>query len=215
VVLAGAGKAFCAGYDLTGSPYITAPEEGWTQNSAVARLGEVEAFYRSIWDCPKVTIAQVHGSALAAGCYLQLLCDISIAAENARIGHPVRAGGVTSMPLWQVAMPYRKARYLLMTRRVIDGATAERFDLVTMAVPEAELAETVDAVAQDCLATDPNSSSMAKETLNTALEIGGLGAMFRYHGQMNGLARVRRPGAPPLVAPPVADSQRAASKAPA
>lgn len=198
VVLSGAGPAFCAGYDLKGSPYITAPEGGWTQNSAVARLNTVEELYQTIWNCPKTTIAKVHGAALAAGCYLQLLCDISICAESAQLGHPVRAGGVTSLPLWQVAMPYRKARYLLMTKRVVDGRTAERLDLVTMAVPDAELDETVEAVARDCLAVDAESSSMAKETYNTALEIGGVGAMFRYHGQMNALARVRRSGASSL-----------------
>ena len=192
VILAANGPVFCAGYDLTGSPYITAPEGGWTQSSAIARLNTVEDFYRTIWNCPKPTIAKVHGAALAGGNYLQLLCDISVCGESARFGHPVGGGGATSMPLLQVAMPYRKARYMLMTKRVVDGRTAERLDIVTMCVPDAELDETVEAIARDCIVEDVERASMAKETFNTALEIGGLGAMFRYHGQMNGLARVGR-----------------------
>ncbi len=194
VVLSGNGPVFCAGYDLSGSPYITAPEGGWKQDSAIARLRKVEGLYRAVWDCPKVTIAKVHGAALAAGSYLQLLCDISVCAESARLGHPVRGGGSTSMPLLQVAMPYRKARYLLMTKRVVDGRTAERLDLVTMCVPDAELDEVVEGIARDCIIEDHDRASMAKVAFNTALEIGGVGAMFRYHGQMNALARVGRTG---------------------
>jgi enoyl-CoA hydratase len=195
IVLSGAGPSFCAGYDLkAGSYYLTPPNgaEGWSYDAAMAALDDIEARYQRIWNCPKVTIAQVHGNALAAGCYLQLLCDISVAAESARLGHPVRGGGVTSMPLWQVALPLKKARYLLMTKRVVDGATAERFDLVTMAVPDAELSATVDAIAQDCVQLTPTGARTQKAALNTALDMMGLGAMFRYHGQMNALARLKR-----------------------
>lgn len=193
VVLSGAGKSFCAGYDLKGSYYITPPnpDGAWTMPTALKALKTIEAFYLRIWNCSKVTIAQVHGNALAAGCYLQLLCDISIASETARLGHPVRVPGigVTSMPLWQTILPLKKARYLLMTKRVIDGSEAERFGLVSLAVPDAELAATVDGVARDCV-TSAHSARYTKEVLNTALDISGLGAQFRYHRQMNGLGRV-------------------------
>lgn len=193
VVLAGAGKSFCSGYDLKGTYYLTPPDPSghWSPTSALAALRKLEGFYRLIWNCPKVTIARVQGSAIAAGCYLQLLCDISIAAASARLGHPVRSGGmgVTSMPLWQTLLSPKKARYLLMSKRVISGRDAERFDLVSLAVPDAELDATVDALANDCRSS-AESARYTKDVLNTALEIGGLGAQFRYHAQMNGLGRV-------------------------
>src|SRR5439155_17204504 len=131
VVLAGAGSSFCAGYDLTGSYYTSVPEEGeWTVANSLRTLRGIEARYERIWNFPKPTIAQVHGYAIAGGCYLQLLCDISVAAEDAQLGHPaVRMGGVSSMPLWQVALGYKKARYLLLTGRVVDGREAERIVL--------------------------------------------------------------------------------------
>lgn len=192
VVLAGNGPSFCSGYDTKGSYYITPPNgaDAFTGQTGLTALRDIEARYMRIWNCPKITIAQVHGNALAAGCYLQLLCDISICADSARIGHPVRRSGITSMPLWQVALPLKKARYLLMTNRIVDGPTAERFDLVTMSVPEVELKSTVDQIAEECAVLTPADARMKKEAFNMALEMMGVGAMFRYHGQMNALGRV-------------------------
>jgi enoyl-CoA hydratase len=196
VVLAGAGRSFCSGYDLKGGSYYITPPHGddrWRAETALAALADIEQRYLRIWNCPKVTIAKVHGNALAAGCYLQLLCDISVAADTARLGHPAAGVGSSSMPLWQFAMPLKKARYLLLTRRVVDGATAERFDLVTMTVPEADLDATVEAIAADCVKLGPVDARYKKSVYNAALEIQGLGAAFRYQSQMNALARLARP----------------------
>jgi enoyl-CoA hydratase len=196
VVLAGAGRSFCSGYDLKGSYYITPPGEDrhWRVDTAMAALADIEQRYLRIWNCPKITIARVHGNALAAGCYLQLLCDISVAADTARLGHPAETQGVgsSSMPLWQFAMPLKKARYLLLTRRIVDGLTAERFDLVTLAAPEAELDATVESIAADCAKFKPADVRYKKAVYNTALDIQGLGAAFRYQSQMNALGRVSR-----------------------
>jgi enoyl-CoA hydratase len=193
-VLSGAGPSFCAGYDLAGSYYTSAPAGGWTAPTALTRLRDIEERYQRIWNFPKPTIARVHGHALAGGCYLQLLCDISIAASDAKLGHPaVKMGGVSSMPLFQVVLGVRAARYLLMTGRIVDGTAAERMGLVTMAVPPAQLDEVVESVAADVAAIPPDGQLHQKEALNTALEIQGVGALFRYHGQMNALCRIGRP----------------------
>jgi enoyl-CoA hydratase len=191
VVLAGNGPSFCAGYDLGGSRYATAPEGGWNLGNSVATLRTIEGLYERIWNCPKPTIARVHGHAFAGGCYLQLLCDISVAASDARLGHPaVKMGGPSSMPLWQVALPLKVARYLLLTGRIVDGTTAASIGLVSLAVPPEELDATVDQIAAEVAAVPPHPQQLNKETLNTALEIMGVGALFRYHGQMNALRRL-------------------------
>lgn len=197
VVLAANGPAFSAGYDLKGSYYTTPPDSGkWSVGTSLMRLRGIEARYQRIWDCPKPTVARVQGHALAGGCYLQLLCDISIAAHDAQLGHPaVKMGGVSSMPLWQVALGLKKARYLLMTGRVIDGREAERIGLVTLSVPAEELDATVEGVVADLLEVPFEGALQNKEALNTALDIQGLGALFRYHGQMNALGRLRERGA--------------------
>jgi enoyl-CoA hydratase len=191
IVLSGAGPSFCAGYDLSGSYYTTPPAEGWSQANALTRLRDIEARYQRIWNCPKPTIARVHGHTLAGGCYLQLLCDISVAAEDARLGHPaVKMGGVSSMPLWQVVLGVRTARYLLMTGRVVSGAEAAQLGLVTLAVPAAQLDSAVASITADLVAIPADGQLQQKEALNTALEIQGVGALFRYHGQLNALCRI-------------------------
>ena len=194
VVLSGNGPSFSAGYDLKGSYYTSVPEKErkWTVGNSLRTLRGIEARYQRIWNCTKPTIAQVHGHALAGGCYLQLLCDISVAADDAQLGHPaVKMGGVSSMPLWQIALPMKVARYLLLTGRTVSGREAEKIGLVTMAVPASDLRSTVDGIARDCLAVPRDGQMHNKEALNTALEILGVGALFRYHGQMNALGRLR------------------------
>ncbi len=103
----------------------------------------------------------------------------------------VRLGGVSSMPLWQVILGPRIARYLLLTGRTVSGEEAARLGLVTLAVPPDALDETVDGIVADCLEVPYAGALHAKEALNTALEIQGVGALFRYHGQMNALGRLR------------------------
>ena len=169
--------SFCAGYDLSGSYYTSAPEEGWTVANGLERLRGIEDRYRRIWDFPKPTIAEVQGHALAGGCYLQMLCDISVAAHDATLGHPaVKMGGVSSMPLWQVLLGPKKARYLLMTGRTVDGREAEQMGLVSLSVPPEALVETVEMIAAECAAIPPSGQRHHKEALNTDLEIMGLGA---------------------------------------
>jgi enoyl-CoA hydratase len=202
VVLSGAGKSFCSGWDRGDSPYLTPPEGGWTTGVAVERLDAIEQGYLRIWNFPKPTVAQVHGHAIAAGCYLQLLCDISVAADDATLGHPVSHGGVSSMPLWQVLLGPRVARYLLFTARTVSGSEAERLGLVTMAVPGDALESTVNGIAADLVGMAPAAFRMAKASLNTDLEMMGVGAMFRYHGQLNALMRPRAAGEGSALADP-------------
>jgi len=141
-ILAGAGKAFSAGYDLTASPYTSVPEgyDQWTTGNALRTLRGISERYLKIKNLTKPVIAQVHGHCVAAGCYLQMCCDVAIAAEDAILGHPAtRGGGVTSMPLWVWFLGPRKAKELLMTSRLISGKEAERIGLVNKTVPDAEL----------------------------------------------------------------------------
>jgi enoyl-CoA hydratase len=162
--------------------------------NALMTLRSIEARYQRIWNFPKATIAQVQGHCLAAGCYLQLVCDITVAADNALFGHPAqRWGGVSSMPLWQFILGPKRARYLLYTGRSISGADAERMGLVSLAVPLDQLQATVDQMADEIAEVPPHGLFQNKEVLNTDLEIMGLGAMFRYHGQHNAMDRIVRP----------------------
>jgi enoyl-CoA hydratase len=195
VILAGAGRAFSAGYDLTGSPYTSVPEgyDQWTTGNALKTLRGISERYKRIMYFPKPVIAQVHGYCVAAGCYLQMCCDVAIAAEDAILGHPAtRGGGVSSMPLWITYLGVRKAKELLMTSKLISGKEAERIGLVNKAVPPDKLEEEVWAMAKNMAEVPPDGMLFAKEAINTHMQILGLDALFTYHRELNALGRVGR-----------------------
>jgi len=196
VILCGAGKSFCSGWDLKGSYYISVPEgyDQWTTGNALSTLRRISERYLKIMNLPKPVIAQIHGYCLAAGCYLEMLCDIAIAAEDALFGHPVGRGGVDSMPLWITYLGPRKAKELLLTQRIIDAKEAERIGLVNKAVPADRLEEEVWKLAREIAEAPADALAVQKEALNTHLDIIGRGALFAYHRQLNALGRVGRSG---------------------
>jgi len=194
IILCGTGRAFCAGWDLKKSYYITGPEgqEAWTTSNALSTLRGISERYLRIMNIPKPVIAQIHGYCLAAGCYLEMLCDMAIAAEDAKMGHPVGRGGVDSMPLWVTYLGMRKAKEMLLTQKIIDGKEAERIGLVNYAVPPEKLEEEVWSLAKLFADTPPDAIAIQKEALNVHAEIMGRSALFAYHRQLNGLGRVGR-----------------------
>lgn len=198
VILCGAGKAFCSGWDLRGSYYTSVPEgyDEWTTGNALSTLRGISERYLKIMNLPKPVIAQIHGYCLAAGCYLEMLCDVAIAAEDALFGHPVGRGGVDSMPLWITYLGMRKAKELLLTQQIIDGKEAARIGLVNRAVPADKLEEEVWKMAQAIAEAPPDSIAIQKEAFNTHAEIMGRGALFAYHRQLNALGRVGRRESP-------------------
>ena len=195
VILAAAGPSFSAGYDIKGSYYTSVPEgfDEWTIGNALRTLRKISARYLMIKNLSKPVIAQVHGYCVAGGCYLQMCCDIAIAAEDAMLGHPANVGGgVTSMPLWITYLGERKAKELLMTSKLVDGKEAERIGLVNKAVPPDKLEEEVMDIAKSMAQVPPDGMMILKEAINTHLEMMNRGAVFAYHRQLNALGRVGR-----------------------
>ncbi|MFX1277897.1 MAG: enoyl-CoA hydratase/isomerase family protein [Promethearchaeota archaeon] len=191
IVLKGAGKSFCSGFDLKGSYYLTPPEGGWKyKNSYDILRKKIYAKYTRIFNFPKVTIAQIHGHCSDAGCYLQLCCDISVAAEDALLGHPAQLwGGSQSLPLWQFYLGEKRARYLLMSGRRISGKQAADWGLVSISVPRENLDEEVNKLAAEIAQVPVWGYMHNKLAMNTALKITGLDALFEYFGQMNRFSR--------------------------
>jgi len=195
VILKGSGKAFSSGWDFQDSPYTSIPKgyEQWGTGNALSTLRDISTQYSRIMNLRKPTIAQVHGYCLAAGCYLEMLCDLAVASEDAVFGHPATSGGgVDSMPLWVWFLGARKAKELLMTRRFINGIQAERIGLVNKAVPIDKLDEEVWGMAKDMavVPTDDDTPgghgmSLLKENINADMDIMGLAALFTYHRHLN------------------------------
>ena len=190
VVLDANGPHFCAGFDIRDDEENAYAKEGQPLSHYLWMIRSMRERYSTILNNRKPIIARVHGYAIAGGCYLQMLCDITIASETAILGHPaVVTGGISSMALWNWHLGLRKAKELLLTGKLIDGKEAEKIGLVNIAVPEEALDAEVDKMINQILTVPRDSIILTKESLNTAADIMGLGASFRTQGHLNAMAR--------------------------
>jgi enoyl-CoA hydratase len=170
IAIAGAGRAFCAGYDLSEA----APSTAWGWRDVLAR--DVAATL-AIWRCPKPVIAQVHGYALAGGLEIAMACDLIVAADDAQLGEPeIRFGSAPVTLLMPFLIGQKRTRELLMTGDLIDAATAERIGLVNRVVPRERLSAEVDALADRLARVPPDVMVPTKLMLNRAMDAAGFAA---------------------------------------
>lgn len=182
VVLRGTEEAFSSGYDVGGDDDVDERQLSvaeWLKRMPVPLLAKV---YRL--ELP--VIAAVDGYALAGGCNLALVCDLTIATERAQFGYTdVRMGG---LPVYLVhpfvAGSIKYARELFYTGKLVDGAEAERMGLVNRAVPHDELMDAVWAEVDAIRKAPSVTVGVAKAMLNDAMERGG----FRPDGRLGELA---------------------------
>jgi enoyl-CoA hydratase len=177
IVLAGAGRAFSAGFDLD-----MGLGEGKPDPAAVRRALENDfRVITRLWDSPKPTIAAVHGYCLGSAMELAVACDLTIAAEDCRFGEPeVKFGsGIVALLLPWLAGP-KAAKYLLLTGE--DRASAadmQALGLVNRVVPAASLLDEAIALAQRIAANDALAVRMTKKAINRSLDIGGMRQAMR------------------------------------
>jgi enoyl-CoA hydratase len=170
IALAGAGRAFCAGYDLSEA----APPTAWAWRDVLAR--DVAATL-AVWSCPKPVIAQVHGFALAGGLELAMGCDLIVAADDAQLGEPeIRFGSAPVTLLMPFLIGQKKTRELLMTGDLIDAAEAHRIGLVNRVVARARLDAEVDDLADRLARVPPDVMAPTKLMLNRAMDAAGFAA---------------------------------------
>src|SRR3954468_11215170 len=170
IVLEGAGRAFCSGYDLT-------EEAGTEIGGPVAwrelLAADVAATLRFV-DSPKPVIAQIHGYALAGGLELAMACDLIVASDDAQLGEPeIRFGSAPVTLLMPFLIGQKKTRELLMTGDLVDAAEAHRIGLVNRVVPGDRLAAEVDALADRLARVPPDVMAPTKLMLNRAMESAG------------------------------------------
>jgi enoyl-CoA hydratase len=170
VVIAGAGRAFCSGYDLSEA----APPTAWDWRDVLAR--DVEATL-AVWSCPKPVIAQVHGYALAGGLELAMACDLIVAAEDAQLGEPeIRFGSAPVTLLMPFLIGQKRTRELLLTGDLIGAAEAERIGLVNRVVPRDRLGGAVNELAEKLARVPPDVMAPTKLMLNRAMDAAGFAA---------------------------------------
>jgi enoyl-CoA hydratase len=172
LILRGAGRAFCAGYDLEEDAGAGAMDSaGW-----YLELERSAARMLELIDHPKPVIAQVHTYCLAGGTDLMLACDLCVCSDDAVFGYPdIRFGsGVVTMLLpWVVGA--RKAKELLFTGHDrIPAEEALRIGLVNRVVPAAELDDATVALAEEIAKNEPFVVRATKRAINRVWELSGM-----------------------------------------
>lgn len=162
VVLAARGKGFCAGHDL-GEMRAHTDDEAWQK----ALFGECNTLMVALTRMPQPVIARVHGIATAAGCQLVSMCDLAVAADQARFALPgVNIGVFCSTPAVGVARAVgrKRAMELLLTGTAVDAATALSWGLVNRVVPADRLDAEVDTLAEAICARSAPVVARGKQT---------------------------------------------------
>lgn len=172
LVLNGAGRAFCAGFDLQ--------QPGSEKEKGVAEWREllIEDFDMIIgfWELTKPTISAVHGYAVAGGFEMAISCDVTIAAESTKFGEPeLKFGaGIVALVLPWITGP-KQAKELLFTGN--DRVPADRalaLGLINKIVPDGDQLDAALAMARDMAVMDPAKLAMTKQSVNRTYDRMGM-----------------------------------------
>ena len=173
VVLRGAGRSFCVGYDIGGAG---GGNEAWRRDALKFhdRLNASLSIELQPWYMKKPVIASVQGHALGAGCEIAMFCDLTIAADDAQFGEPetrhAQAGPGFVMP-WIIG--YKKARELLYFGDTIDVKTALALGMVNRLVPAAALPEATIKYAARLAMIAPEALAATKLAINRGADAAG------------------------------------------
>jgi enoyl-CoA hydratase/carnithine racemase len=177
VVLRAEGRSFSAGFDIGGSPDRGKDTGAADPNTWDPILHRSFDFGMSPWSTTKPVIASVQGHVLGGGCELALMCDLTIAADDAKFGEPeVRfshLGPLMVMP-WFIGL--KRARELLFFGDTIDAKTALQFGMINRIVPAAELRQATMKYAKRLALISPEALRWGKRVINRGAEIAGFRA---------------------------------------
>jgi enoyl-CoA hydratase len=183
MILRGAGRAFCAGYDLNedaAGGVLDAAHWHQELERSTAKMFEIH-------DCPKPVIASVRSYCLAGGTDLMLACDLAVASDDAYFGYvDVRFGsGVVSMFLpWTIGV--RRAKELLLTGEDrIPADEALRIGLVNRVVPADELDDATLALAEEIAKNEPFVIQTTKRAANRAWDVAGFRAAMAANTELD------------------------------
>jgi enoyl-CoA hydratase len=201
VILRANGRAFSAGYDISGigsgttrnsdDSYTAVYRGGQTMEDDAWQLERSQRLRMAIFDMHKPVVAQIQGYCLAGGTDVALLCDIVIAAEDATLGFPAaRAMGILPNHMWTYLIGPQWAKRLLMTGDTITGAEAAQIGLVMKAVPQTALEAEVEGLVDRLVRVDSELLAANKRISNLALELMGARTLQRLSAEMDARAHL-------------------------
>jgi enoyl-CoA hydratase len=217
IVLRGAGRAFCAGFDFGARGDLAAQLEvqpEWDPGRDM--IGVTNPWdapvpnFMGLWSSPKPSIAQVHGWCVGGGSDMALSSDLVIAAEDAQIGTPYsRVWGCYLTGMWIYRLGLAKAKEYALTGKPLSGREAADIELINRAVPADRLEDEVQELARQ-LACNPSSQLAAMKTVvNQAYENMGLRTTQVLGSVLDGMMR-NTPEAHAFVATAVSEGVPAA-----
>lgn len=181
IVVEGAGKGFCGGYDLAefAEQHKDHPcqqeKQPWDPMLDYAQMKRYTDDFMSLWRSAKPTIAKVHGAAVAGGSDIALCCDLLVMAEDARIGYmPTRVWGCPTTAMWTFRLGPARAKQLMFTGDVLDGSTSAAWGLANTAVPAADLESATMALANRIASVPRSHLAMHKLVVNQVMQNMGL-----------------------------------------
>ncbi|XP_064602790.1 probable enoyl-CoA hydratase, mitochondrial isoform X2 [Liolophura sinensis] len=195
IVLSGS-KVFCSGYDLK---IFAEPKRGtvpgsqtmpWDPYIDYTFMSACTNAFMSIWRSYKPVVGKISGVAIGGGSDIALLCDITVAAEDARIGYPPsRVWGCPTTAMWVYRVGLERAKRILLTGDLLTGKQAADIGLIGEAVPASQLDEAVDKVVQRLVTVPTNQMFFQKQVINNAVEMMGLFSSQRLATFMDGMTR--------------------------
>ena len=198
IILRGAGRSFCAGYDFgdgfhawddnitTDGAWDSGKDFAWSTAHALAPTQK----FMSMWRAPNPVIAQVHGWCVGGGSDTALCADLVIASEDARIGTPYsRMWGCYLSGMWLYRLGLTKAKEYALTGKPLSGREAADVGLINRAVPFDRLEETVRQTARQLASIPLSQLAAMKLIVNQAYENMGLNSTQILGPILDGLMR--------------------------
>ena len=195
MILEGAGKAFCSGYDLSeygeqNSTSSVIQDMPWDPIQDYQFMWRNTQHFMALWRAMKPVICKVHGFAVAGGSDIALCADMTIMAEDAEIGYmPTRVWGTPTTAMWVQRLGPERAKRMLFTGDKINGVEAENMGLILKSVPKAKLNEEVELLAQRMATVPINQLAMQKMLVNQAMETSGLMQTKKMATLFDGISR--------------------------
>lgn len=182
-ILTGRGRAFSSGYDLESiGDWNAEPPTviGYKEMSSATHR-----FVDAVWSFPKPLIAAVHGYCLAGACEIAMLCDMTIAGDQTKLGEPeIRFSSASPTLIMPWIVPMKVAKELLYSGDMITSQRAYEIGMVNAVVPEDQVLEHALKKAAKLAKIAPLGLRLTKEGINRTYEIMGLVNAMNYHNQM-------------------------------
>ena len=176
MVLSGAGKAFCSGYDLahyasSDGPNKVVQDMPWDPMQDFRFMWRNTQAFMSLFRAMKPVICKVHGFAVAGGSDIALCADMIVMGDDAKIGYmPTRVWGCPTTAMWVHRLGPEKAKRMMFTGDKINGIEAAEMGLVLKSVPDDQLDGEVEALASRIASVPINQLAMQKMVINSAVE---------------------------------------------